>query len=259
MAATAAAAAADAPAGDASAAAATAADLITAGISKDHAAVAIGLNQSNSAGIEGVRLYQGLGLDWSLSVLDATVPCSSTAGFNCQAKLRVQPMAAAAAAAAGPVGGDTTRGVLSMLGLDPAAAAPAAFEVRCDTAAGAGLAVARLMVEEATGQLLVVADSGELHLLLTLTNGWLCVAAAGVEQPYQVPHVYCMVKSTAQAENCATLTVVPPGASCCSIIWSFQASCVSLCSQVQLWARYKLRTAQRCTCCRKSRRVLFFI
>jgi hypothetical protein len=169
------AAAADAPAGDTTAAAAAAAaDLITIGMSEDDAAVAVGLNQSNSADIEGLGQHQGSGLDWSLSVLDATVPCSSTAGFNCQAKLRVQPMAAAAAAAAGPVGGDTTRGVLSMLRLDPAAAA-AAFEVRCDTAAGAGLAVARFEVEE-TGQLLLVADSGGCcvghHVCASLTCGF---------------------------------------------------------------------------------------
>jgi hypothetical protein len=48
--------------------------------------------------------------------------------------------------------------VLDSLGLNPAAAA--ALEVQCDTAAGPGLAVARLEIEVATGHLLVVADSG---------------------------------------------------------------------------------------------------
>jgi hypothetical protein len=111
------------------------------------------------AGIEGFAHDQGSGILWSLSVLDATVPCSSTAGFNCQAQLRVQPMAAAAAAATAAGSGEMSS-IYNLLGLDNAAAAAAAFEVRCDTAAGAGLAAARLEMQEDTGRLLVVAGSG---------------------------------------------------------------------------------------------------
>jgi hypothetical protein len=72
--------------------------------------------------------------------------------------------AAAAAAAAGSAAGVLS--VLDSLGLNPEAAA--GLKVECDTAAGVGLAVARLEVEESTGQLLVVADSGECTNSLVL-------------------------------------------------------------------------------------------
>ncbi|KAF8064611.1 HEN1 [Scenedesmus sp. PABB004] len=123
-------------------------------------AAAVGTAAGGSAGTAAGAAPAGL--EWQLAVADAAEPAASA--FNCSARLRVQPMAAAAAIAA-------RRGL---------GAAAAGLRAACETAAGPGAARAWVEQVDSPGwqpQLVVTADSGPASSPAEAQN---CAALAAI-------------------------------------------------------------------------------